>query len=56
MANREYMPATLTRRLPRSRSGKRQETVKREVMEEVGLHVKNLRYYKVNRGHSPTHF
>ena len=23
-----------------------EETVKREVMEEVGLHVKNLRYYK----------
>ena len=30
-----------------------EETVRREVMEEVGLKVKNLRYYKSQRGHLP---
>lgn len=30
-----------------------EETVRREVYEEVGLHVKNLHYYKVSPGPSP---
>ena len=33
-----------------------EQTVAREVMEEVGLKVKNIRYYKVSRGRSAIRF